>query len=92
MRCRPAHHIHPVIEHVASQRINHRRKIREAVGPTQCPVCSHSDQVPQRSEMTRWATRRLRGRFEIGCQAWSSCSSNLASFKSSVSKPSVNQP
>ena len=34
----------------------------------------------------------LRGRFEIGCQACSSSSSALASFKSSVSKPSVNQP
>ena len=34
----------------------------------------------------------LRGRFEIGCQACSSSKSALASFKSSVSKPSVNQP
>jgi hypothetical protein len=34
----------------------------------------------------------LRGRFEIGCQACSSSSSALASFKESVSKPSVNQP
>jgi hypothetical protein len=34
----------------------------------------------------------LRGRFEIACQAASSSSSALASFKSSVSKPSVNQP
>src|SRR5262249_1749591 len=34
----------------------------------------------------------LRGRFEIGCQACSSSSSALASFKSSMSKPSVNQP
>jgi hypothetical protein len=33
----------------------------------------------------------LRGRFEIGCQVCSSSSSALASFKSSVSKPSVNQ-
>jgi hypothetical protein len=34
----------------------------------------------------------FRGRFEIGCQACSSSSSALASFRSSVSKPSVNQP
>jgi hypothetical protein len=33
-----------------------------------------------------------RGRFEIGDQACSSSSSALASFKSSVSNPSVNQP
>jgi hypothetical protein len=33
-----------------------------------------------------------RGRFETRCQAYSSSSSALASFKSSVSKPSVNQP
>ena len=32
------------------------------------------------------------GRFEIGCQARSSSNSALAAFKSSVSKPSVNQP
>jgi hypothetical protein len=37
-------------------------------------------------------TAFLRGRFEIACQAASSSSSALASFKSSVSKPSVNQP
>ena len=30
--------------------------------------------------------------FEIGCQACSSSSNTLASFRSSVSKPSVNQP
>ena len=34
----------------------------------------------------------LRGCFEIGCQSCNSSSSALASFKSSVSKPSVNQP
>jgi hypothetical protein len=34
----------------------------------------------------------LIGRFEIGRQARSSSSKALASFKSSVSKPSVNQP
>ena len=34
----------------------------------------------------------LRGRFEIGCQACSSSSNAFASFRSSVSKPSVNQP
>jgi hypothetical protein len=33
----------------------------------------------------------VRGRFEIGCQACKSSSSVLASFRSSVSKPSVNQ-
>jgi hypothetical protein len=33
----------------------------------------------------------LRGRVEIGCQARSSSSNALASFKSTVSKPSVNQ-
>jgi predicted DNA-binding transcriptional regulator YafY len=33
----------------------------------------------------------LRGCFEIGCQAASSSSSALASFRSRVSKPSVNQ-
>jgi hypothetical protein len=30
--------------------------------------------------------------FEIGCQACSSSSNALASFRSSVSKPSVNRP
>src|SRR5262249_33053010 len=34
----------------------------------------------------------LRGGFEISCQACSSSSKTLASFKSRVSKPSVNQP
>jgi FixJ family two-component response regulator len=34
----------------------------------------------------------LRGRFEISYQACSSSSNVLASFRSSVSKPSVNQP
>jgi hypothetical protein len=36
--------------------------------------------------------KRLRGRFEIGCQACNSSSKALASFRSRVSKPSVNQP
>ncbi len=40
----------------------------------------------------RFLTRGLRGRFETGCQACSSSSSALASFRSSVSKPSANQP
>jgi hypothetical protein len=34
----------------------------------------------------------FRGRFEIGCQACSLSSSALASFRSSVSIPSLNQP
>jgi hypothetical protein len=34
---------------------------------------------------------RLEGVFEIGCQECSSSSSAFASFRSSVSKPSVNQ-
>ncbi len=34
----------------------------------------------------------LRGGFEISCQACSSSIKTLASFKSRVSKPSVNQP
>ncbi len=34
----------------------------------------------------------LRGGFEISCQACSSSSKTLASFKSRVWKPSVNQP
>jgi hypothetical protein len=34
----------------------------------------------------------LRGRFEIRCQTLNSSTKALASFKSSVSKPSVNQP
>ena len=38
------------------------------------------------------ASSRNRGRFEIGSQACGSWSSALASFRSSVSKPSVNQP
>ena len=38
------------------------------------------------------ANELLRGRFEIGCQACTSSSSALASFRSSVSKPSLNQP
>jgi hypothetical protein len=38
------------------------------------------------------SARSLRVRFEIGCQACSSSNSALACFKSSVSKPSVNQP
>jgi hypothetical protein len=40
----------------------------------------------------RRALAALRGRFEISCQAPSSSSSALASFRSRVSKPSVNQP
>jgi UvrD-like helicase C-terminal domain len=40
------------------------------------------------SKLAEW----LRGRFEIGCQAAPSSSSAFASFRSSVSKPSVNQP
>jgi hypothetical protein len=36
--------------------------------------------------------KRLRGRFETGCHACSSPSKALASFRSSVSKPSMNQP
>jgi hypothetical protein len=36
--------------------------------------------------------REVRGRFESRCQACSSPSRALASFRSSVSKPSVNQP
>jgi hypothetical protein len=36
--------------------------------------------------------REVRGRFEIVDQACSSPSRALASFRSSVSKPSVNQP
>jgi hypothetical protein len=38
------------------------------------------------------ATVGVRGRFEIVDQACSSSSKALACFKSSVSKPSVNQP
>jgi hypothetical protein len=38
------------------------------------------------------ALQQSRGGFEIGCQACSSSSKALASFKSTVSKPSVNQP
>ena len=38
------------------------------------------------------ATVGVRGCFEIGCQASSSSSSAFASFRSSVSKSSVNQP
>jgi hypothetical protein len=38
------------------------------------------------------ATVGVKGRFEISCQAPSSSSSALASFRSRVSKPSVNQP
>jgi hypothetical protein len=34
----------------------------------------------------------LRGRFEIACQACSSSSNALASFRSNVSNPSVNHP
>ena len=34
----------------------------------------------------------LRDCFEIGCQACNSSNSAFASFRSSVSKPSVNQP
>src|SRR5262249_1319017 len=34
----------------------------------------------------------IRGGFEISCQACSSSSKALASFRSCVSKPSVNQP
>jgi Restriction endonuclease len=41
-------------------------------------------------EMSRLISR-LRGRFEIGCQTCSSSSSAFACFKSSVSKPSLNQ-
>ena len=39
----------------------------------------------------RIETVGVRGRFEIGCQACSSSSNTFASFRSRVSKPSVNQ-
>jgi len=38
------------------------------------------------------AAQNIRGRFESLCQAFNSSSRALASFRSSVSKPSVNQP
>jgi hypothetical protein len=61
-----------------SQRSNSKTTGR-SVGTTELATPTH-------------ATRALSGRFEIGCQACSSSSSALASFKESVSKPSVNQP
>jgi hypothetical protein len=54
-----------------------------------------SDQIPYRSAMTRWAKSRrfLTGPRDQECPHGASASSkSLASFKSSVSKPSVNQP
>ena len=64
---------------------------------------SNSDIIVRRSEVTLRASSELmrcnkfanatgRRWFEIGCQACSSSSNALASFRSSVSKPSVNQP
>ena len=41
---------------------------------------------------SRLCAAGLRGRFETRCQPCNSSSSAFASFKSSVSKPSVNQP
>jgi hypothetical protein len=50
------------------------------------------DGILYSGSLVRDARSDVRGRFEIGCQACSSSSSALASFKSSVSNPSVNQP
>ena len=41
---------------VPAAAVSHKSEI--AVRPTQCPLCPHSDQVPQRSEMTRCAKNR----------------------------------
>jgi hypothetical protein len=65
---------------------------RESQGPG---VATRSQPITPTSGCTgRWLISMLllRGRFETGSQACSSSSSAFASFKSSVSKPSVNQP
>jgi hypothetical protein len=45
-----------------------------------------------KADISRFRRRDLRGRFEIRCQACSASSNVLASFRSRVSNPSVNQP
>ena len=37
-----------------------------------CPLCPGSDQIPQRSEMTLWATSGLD---RLGCRSWLSTAS-----------------
>ena len=61
---------------------------------TVAAMMSTADAISRRPRIRLTIPRdqSLRGRFEIGCQACSSSSSTLASFRSSVSKPSVNQP
>jgi hypothetical protein len=50
-----------------------------------------TDAIPYSVELHNPLKSPLRGRFESLCQACSSSSKALASFKSSVPKPSVNQ-
>ena len=68
----------------ALQRSSERRARSER---TQPPTL-----LPDASENLCRRLVSVRGRFEIGCQACSSSSSAFACFKSSVLKPSVNQP
>jgi hypothetical protein len=51
--------------------------------------CHIETHAPQQDLCDR--TQAVRGSFETGCQASSSSSNALASLRSSVSKPSVNQ-
>jgi hypothetical protein len=84
----------------------HKQRVDEQIDETSCASANWLSRTAQLAESTQSDVReavssaieicgdsaRLRGRFEIGCQACSSSSKASASFKSSVSKPSVNQP
>ncbi len=77
--------------------LGHSRPMHSVPVPINVRCYSNSDIIIRRSEVTLRASKRLMHRskigwFEIGCQACSSSSSDLASFRSSVSKPSMNQP
>ena len=74
-----------------------REQLSDAICQDQPPICDPLKVSPwiAMSWMHAGAVageQSLRGHFEIGYQACSSSSKTFASFRSSVSKPSVNQP
>ena len=86
-------------------RVNKREFISLLGGAATWPVAARAQQpampviglLDQRSpdelaDRLRGFRQGLSGGFEISCQACSSSSKAFASFKSRVSKPSVNQP
>ena len=91
--------IHPIVSHSSrkASRMSGRRSDRgdtKSGGGAQSSP--YTEDMPIRSQCLlrpeTHAPQQIRGGFEIGCQACSSSSKALASFRSSVSKLSVNQP